>query len=158
MVAEPPGLQATVESRTAPRVLVPASVPAESAAPRTTRAAEERATLLRKLEDGGAGDAPWTVEARGVFDHWRIRGDRGRQAPVEFTPARCYRQGCTVTIRYADQTVFDRHGRQLSETEVFKQWKGVKWKSGPVVTTDGVEATWILFPPLPDGGGSSAAR
>jgi hypothetical protein len=120
--------------------------------PRALTAAEERATFLKKLEEGGVSDEPWTHEAKNVFEHWRVTAHQGRDRVASFSPVHCYQQGCTTTIRYTEQTAFDLHGRRLSETDVFRKWRGAKWRSGPVGTNEGVEATWILFaPPLAEG-------
>jgi hypothetical protein len=105
--------------------------------------------FLQKLQEGGASDELWTREAMGLVDHWRATTEKKNGEPVSFSPVCCYRQGCTVTIRYLEQSAFDQHSWMLLETDVLRQWPGARWRSGPVVTQEGVAATWILFAPPP---------
>jgi hypothetical protein len=147
-----PDRQSTAISPAAHPSPIPDSLAAKPAAPRALTAAEERATFLQMLAEGGGSDEPWTHEAKGVFEYWRVTAHQGRDQLVRFSPVRCYLQGCTATIRYAERIAFDLHGRRLPKTDVFRKWRGAKWRSGPVVTNEGVEATWILFAPPPAGG------
>ena len=106
----------------------------------------ERDLYREKLRASGPSSEPWTTEAQQVFQQWRRLKRKKSAVAVECTATECYRQGCTMTIRYANDGGFDLDRDLLARTPAFRAWPGPKWRSGPVKNGNRVEATWILLP------------
>lgn len=109
---------------------------------------EERARIHREFAGSGPSTALWTKAAGDVFTRWKGEAKAGDEK-VQYSAPECFSEGCLVSATYPSMQRFLESSRSFSESAVFQDWPGIKYRSPPEILKDGkVAVTWGLFQPI----------
>jgi hypothetical protein len=108
---------------------------------------QERQRIMDYLGKSRSSGERWTSDAAKVFSRWHAEAVEAA-AGTTFSRVECFEMGCTTTATYSDLRRYQVANQSLSDSDVFQNWPGPKYRSAPEVLTDGkVVVQWVLFRP-----------
>jgi len=135
------------DSTSATQAGKPARAPAADTLKPPLSPSKERERIHSVFAASGPSTELWTKNAPTVLS--RLAGEaKDAAAAVQYSAPECFHAGCLVTATYPDMQRFLESSRSFSESAVFQDWPGTKYRSPPEIGKDGkVVATWGLFRP-----------
>ena len=110
-------------------------------------AVAERTRHVDRLEGSGPAPDDFLSLGRNVENEWSDVIAKSKTG-VTFSPVRCYRAGCYLTMAHTKQEALDNLTSRFTESKSFHEWPGGKFRSAPIATgSRGTEVTWVFFAP-----------
>jgi hypothetical protein len=110
--------------------------------------AARREAMLKALEDSGEDRGRWTAAAPDIFAAWQAAMPDDAGAALDPRASRCFRAGCEVEVRFADEAAYERAAAVLRRLPEDAPGHGGRVQTPPERLPNGeVQATWILLRP-----------
>ncbi|WP_437590341.1 hypothetical protein [Sorangium sp. So ce1000] len=107
-----------------------------------------REAMLKALEDSGEDRGRWTTAAPEIFAFWQRAMPDDAGALLDPEASRCFRAGCEVDVRFADEAAYERAAAVLRHLKEDVPGHGGRAQTPPERLPSGeVQATWILLRP-----------
>ncbi|WP_148314505.1 hypothetical protein [Sorangium cellulosum] len=107
-----------------------------------------REAMLKALEGSGEDRGRWTTAAPEIFAFWQRAMPDDAGAVLDPEASRCFRAGCEVDVRFADEAAYERAAAVLRHLKEDVPGHGGRVQTPPERLPSGeVQATWILLRP-----------